>query len=159
MGNKAEMSADSRARLRLYSTNRWKKARLRFLSKPGNDVCNYCHAAPANTVDHSLGHGRDWRETFWLEEHWVACCRSCNRKRGFREDVENRRGWGYQALKGGAGASQSQLYGAAPPGQLVLSNPSQEGKPCDAPSVSQQMLRRLKNLEQPGDDSNEFEDK
>ncbi|KMQ75291.1 HNH endonuclease [Marinobacter subterrani] len=67
--------------------NKWKKARLTFLSY--HPLCTECdrqgRTTAATDVDHIVPHRGD-PKLFWSQSNWQALCRSCHSAKTARED-------------------------------------------------------------------------
>ena len=65
-----------------YSTSRWRKARLLFLTR--NPLCNECgkegRLISANVVDHIIDHKGDLNK-FWDINNWQSLCKRCHDKK------------------------------------------------------------------------------
>ena len=90
-------SAEAAERNKLYHSSRWRRLRRQFLS--AHPYCCLCQAEgrvePARVVDHALGHGPHWRQTFWDMRHWRALCRDHHNRISAAEGRERgRRGAG-----------------------------------------------------------------
>jgi 5-methylcytosine-specific restriction endonuclease McrA len=66
---------------KLYSSQRWRKASKRFLSRPENALCRPCKAqgliVPSKATDHIRDHHGD-EALFWSEANWQPICASCH---------------------------------------------------------------------------------
>ena len=63
-----------------YSSSRWRKVRLIFLSK--NPICVKCNR-PATVVDHIKDHKGDTM-LFWDSSNWQALCKKCHDMKTYR---------------------------------------------------------------------------
>jgi 5-methylcytosine-specific restriction endonuclease McrA len=99
----SELEQANAERTRLYHTQRWLRARGRFLSE--HPLCAECERAgrivAATVVDHRDGHRRaDWRERFWDESTWQPLCRDCHNAKSGVELAEWTRAGGSRARDG-----------------------------------------------------------
>ena len=64
---------------RLYDSQKWRKARKRFLKQ--NPLCVYCQrsgrTSAATIVDHIVPHKNN-KKLFWNEKNWQALCKNCH---------------------------------------------------------------------------------
>jgi hypothetical protein len=98
-----DMQAGNEERVKLYHSQRWLRARRRFLRE--HPLCRLCEeqgiVREATAVDHRLGHNRrDWLALFWLEERWQLLCLDCHASKSAAELAAWRRS-GEGAVAGG----------------------------------------------------------
>ena len=98
----AERSTEQQARKRLYDSVAWAQARSAYLRT--HPACVRCGRG-ATVVDHVLGHGDDWRSTFWNRGSWQALCLSCHSRKTSSEEQH-----------GAGGASRMGGVTRVPPG-------------------------------------------
>ncbi len=74
----------------LYSSARWKRARLMFLAE--YPLCRTCkekgETIPAEEVDHIIPHEGD-PERFWDRDNWQALCTPCHSSKSRSEHSVN----------------------------------------------------------------------
>ena len=79
---------------RLYDSQKWRKARKRFLKQ--NPLCVYCQrsgrTSAATIVDHIVPHKNN-KKLFWNEKNWQALCKNCHKA------VHKIPGCGYNELR------------------------------------------------------------
>jgi 5-methylcytosine-specific restriction protein A len=76
-----DMATGNAERVKLYHSQRWLRARRRFLRD--HPLCRQCEergiVRAASVVDHVDGHARrDWAERFWDEARWQSLCIDCH---------------------------------------------------------------------------------